>query len=103
MENRRNLTPEEVLSIFRSQATPEAMRRIAALVVLDAESEDPRERQQARAFLKEVLLPKDLSKVEDTRFKRVVFCSFEEYNEIQKLQKRVAELERENEKLRGVA
>lgn len=70
-------------------------------MVLDLAIEE--QNPQAWTFVQKILFPDDKSAVEDTRWKRVVFCTFQEYNEVVQLKARIAELEAENKELRGEA
>lgn len=89
-----DLTPEEMLNIARSTMTEERVKAVVHAAVMAAVQESPAA-GAARTFLRDVMFPKDMNQVQDTRFKMVVFCSFEQYNEVIQLKARVAELEAE--------
>jgi hypothetical protein len=63
------LTPDEMLEIARSVVTKENVEDLMKGALAEALSEEPT--AQSRLFVREIILPKDTTKVEDTRFKRL--------------------------------
>ena len=99
ISGKAGLTPDEVLKIARQVMTEQDLADVVRIALEDAKQGGPAA-SQARNFIQNVMFPKDTSAVEDVRFKRVVFCSFQEFNEVEKLKARVAELEGELQSLR---
>jgi hypothetical protein len=97
------LTPDELLATARSVVTKEQVEALMRLTVQDALDLDSKTCVQSRQFAGSLIFPKDTSKVEDTRFKAVAFCTFSEYNEIQKYKARIAELEAEIASMKGAS
>lgn len=85
------MSPDEALAIARGCVTEEDLKAVVKAALLAAQGDDATA-AGARTFLKDVLLPKDTSKVEDRRFKAISICTFEQYNEVNKFKKTINEL-----------
>jgi hypothetical protein len=99
-DGKRGITPEKVAQLAKSVVSEDDIVSIIRAAVDEAIGADEvAPSPQARKFLQDVLFPKDSSQFEDVKWKRVVFCTFKEYNEIQKLKRENAKLAKENEEL----
>lgn len=103
MEPTKPMTADEMLAVARATITPAAVRAVMqdAMSVALGDKEGDSASAAARNFLALVMFPKDTNKSEDNRFKRVVFCTFEQFNEMKAKDAKIAELEAKLAKYEG--
>lgn len=95
------LSPDEVLEIARSRIRPKDIVSIIDLAI--EEAQDPETvNPQVRQFLSSIIFPKDTAKSEDKRFKKVVFCTFEEKPMLDQLNNTIKELREEVKNLKAL-
>lgn len=96
-EGKTGLSPAEVSKIARGVVSEADIANLVKAALIEATEES---NPQARKFLQDVIFPKDADSIEDTKWKRVVFCTFDQYNEMNQLKSKVAKLEKENLELK---
>lgn len=101
-DDKGGLTPEKVSKLAREVVTEQDIKEMVRAAVTEAIGDgDMGSSPQARKFLQDILFPKDSSQFEDVKWKRVVFCTFEEWNNVEQLKKEILKLEAENERLKS--
>lgn len=99
-DEKHGLTPEQVSKLARQTVSQDDIIQMVKSALREAIGDaETMPSPQARKFIQDIMFPKDASQFEDVKWKRVVFCSFSEYNEIQKLKKEVEQLRTENARL----
>lgn len=97
------MTADEMLAVARATITPAIVEGIMhdSVRVAMGEREGDSASAAARNFLALVMFPKDTNKSEDNRFKRVVFCTFDQFNQMKEKDAKIAELEAKLAKYEG--